>query len=140
MGHRRRPGDPQGGGRQRGDARRCAFPLRQARLPHPGLHRPRADVTELLPPAALDRAAALLREGKLVAFPTETVYGLGGNAANESAVAAIFAAKERPQFNPLIVHVPDLAAAEKLAALDTRARALAQKFWPGPLTLVLQRA
>jgi L-threonylcarbamoyladenylate synthase len=97
-------------------------------------------VTELLPPAALGRAAALLREGKLVAFPTETVYGLGGNATSESAVAAIFAAKERPQFNPLIVHVADLAAAGKLAAFDGRARSLAQKFWPGPLTLVLKRA
>jgi len=97
-------------------------------------------VTELLPPAALGRAAALLREGKLVAFPTETVYGLGGNATSESAVAAIFAAKERPQFNPLIVHVADLAAAGKLAAFDGRAHSLAQKFWPGPLTLVLKRA
>lgn len=97
-------------------------------------------MTELLPPAALGRAAALLREGKLVAFPTETVYGLGGNATSESAVAAIFAAKERPQFNPLIVHVADLAAAGKLAAFDGRARSLAQKFWPGPLTLVLKRA
>lgn len=97
-------------------------------------------MTELLPPAALDRAAALLREGKLVAFPTETVYGLGGDATSEGAVAAIFTAKERPQFNPLIVHVPDLAAAGKLAAFDSRARALAQKFWPGPLTLVLNRA
>ena len=97
-------------------------------------------MTELLPPAALSRAAALLRAGELVAFPTETVYGLGGDAASESAVAAIFAAKERPRFNPLIVHVPDLAAAQTLAAFDNRALALAQKFWPGPLTLVLQRA
>ncbi len=66
-------------------------------------------------PSALDRAASLLRQGELVAFPTETVYGLGGDATSEAAVAAIFAAKERPQFNPLIVHVPDLGMAEKLA-------------------------
>jgi L-threonylcarbamoyladenylate synthase len=97
-------------------------------------------VTEYLPSSALDRAAALLRQGELVAFPTETVYGLGGDATSEAAVAAIFAAKERPQFNPLIVHVPDLAAAEKLASFDGRARSLARKFWPGPLTLVLKRA
>ena len=97
-------------------------------------------MTEYLPPSALDRAAALLRQGELVAFPTETVYGLGGDATSEAAVASIFATKERPQFNPLIVHVPDLAAAEKLASFDGRARSLARKFWPGPLTLVLKRA
>ncbi len=97
-------------------------------------------MTDLLPPAALGRAAELLRQGRLVAFPTETVYGLGGDATSENAVAAIFAAKERPQFNPLIVHVPDLAAAENLAVFDARARNLARKFWPGPLTLVLKRA
>ncbi len=96
-------------------------------------------MTEYLPPSALDRAVSLLRQGLLVAFPTETVYGLGGDATSEVAVAAIFAAKERPQFNPLIVHVPDLAAAEKLAAFDGQARSLARKFWPGPLTLVLKR-
>ncbi len=97
-------------------------------------------MTELLAPSALDRAASLLRQGELVAFPTETVYGLGGDATSEAAVAAIFAAKERPQFNPLIVHVPDLGMAEKLAIFDDRARSLARKFWPGPLTLVLKRA
>lgn len=97
-------------------------------------------MTELLAPFALDRAVSLLRQGELVAFPTETVYGLGGDATSEAAVAAIFAAKERPQFNPLIVHVPDLAAAETLAAFDGRARRIARKFWPGPLTLVLKRA
>jgi len=97
-------------------------------------------VTELLAPFALDRAVSLLRQGELVAFPTETVYGLGGDATSEAAVAAIFAAKERPQFNPLIVHVPDLAAAETLAAFDGKARRIARKFWPGPLTLVLKRA
>lgn len=97
-------------------------------------------MTELLAPFALDRAVSLLRQGELVAFPTETVYGLGGDATSEAAVAAIFAAKERPQFNPLIVHVPDLAAAETLAAFDGKARRIARKFWPGPLTLVLKRA
>jgi len=96
-------------------------------------------VTELLAPADLARAADLLRRGELVAFPTETVYGLGGDATSDRAVAAIFAAKDRPQFNPLIVHVTDLAAAEKLAAFDERARGLARKFWPGPLSLVLPR-
>ena len=96
-------------------------------------------MTELLAPADLARAADLLRRGELVAFPTETVYGLGGDATSDRAVAAIFAAKDRPQFNPLIVHVTDLAAAEKLAAFDERARGLARKFWPGPLSLVLPR-
>ncbi len=84
-------------------------------------------------------AADLLRAGELVAFPTETVYGLGGDARNARAVAAIFAAKGRPRFNPLIVHVPDLAAAEALAVLEGAARSLAERFWPGPLTLVLPR-
>lgn len=88
---------------------------------------------------ALAQAAALLRAGELVAFPTETVYGLGGDATNDDAVAAIFAAKGRPQFNPLIAHVADAAAAENLAVFDDRARALARAFWPGPLTLVLPR-
>lgn len=94
--------------------------------------------TEVLAPDAggIARAAALLTEGRLVAFPTETVYGLGGDARNGTAVAGIFAAKGRPQFNPLIVHVADLAAAERIAVFDDQARALAQAFWPGPLTLV----
>jgi L-threonylcarbamoyladenylate synthase len=90
-------------------------------------------------PQAIARAAALLRAGRLVAFPTETVYGLGGDATNERAVAEIFAAKGRPRFNPLIVHVPGLAEAEALAVFDDRARRLAAQFWPGPLTLVLPR-
>jgi len=85
------------------------------------------------------QAARLLREGRLVAFPTETVYGLGGDATSETAVARIFAAKGRPRFNPLIVHVPGLAEAEPFAEFDTRAREAAQRFWPGPLTLVLRR-
>lgn len=87
--------------------------------------------------AGLARAAGLLRGGALVAFPTETVYGLGGDARNDRAVAAIFAAKGRPSFNPLIVHVPDLAAARQVAVFDARAEAVAAAFWPGPLTLVL---
>jgi L-threonylcarbamoyladenylate synthase len=90
-------------------------------------------------PAAIARAAALLREGRLVAFPTETVYGLGGDALNDRAVAAVFEAKGRPRFNPLIVHVPGLGEAEALAQFDARARRLAAAFWPGPLTLVLPR-
>jgi len=90
-------------------------------------------------PRAIAHAAALLRAGRLVAFPTETVYGLGGDATNERAVALIFAAKDRPRFNPLIVHVPGLAEAEALAVFDARARAVAARFWPGPLSLVLRR-
>ena len=95
--------------------------------------------TLTLPPTpdGLARAADLLRAGGLVAFPTETVYGLGGDARNDRAVAAIFAAKGRPSFNPLIVHVPDLAAARAVAVFDDRAEAVAAQFWPGPLTLVL---
>jgi L-threonylcarbamoyladenylate synthase len=88
---------------------------------------------------AIERAARLLREGELVAFPTETVYGLGGDATSETAVARIFAAKGRPRFNPLIVHVPGLAEAEALALFDARARRAADHFWPGPLSLVLPR-
>jgi L-threonylcarbamoyladenylate synthase len=90
-------------------------------------------------PEAVARAAAILHEGGLVAFPTETVYGLGGDATNDRAVAAIFAAKDRPRFNPLISHVADLAAAQRLGRFDRRAEALAARFWPGPLTLVVPR-
>jgi len=89
--------------------------------------------------AAIERAARLIRAGKLVAFPTETVYGLGADATDEKAVARIFAAKGRPRFNPLIVHVPGLAEAEVLALFDERARGAARHFWPGPLSLVLPR-
>ncbi|HYD15616.1 MAG TPA: L-threonylcarbamoyladenylate synthase [Hyphomicrobium sp.] len=88
---------------------------------------------------AIDEAGRLLREGALVAFPTETVYGLGADATNGRAVAGIFDAKGRPRFNPLIVHVPDLAHAEEIAVLSPAARKLAEAFWPGPLTLVLER-
>lgn len=84
-------------------------------------------------------AAALLRSGALVAFPTETVYGLGGDARNAAAVAAIFAAKGRPHFNPLICHFAEADAAFREVRADERARALAARFWPGPLTLVLPR-
>ena len=93
----------------------------------------------LATPRAITRAAKVLRAGRLVAFPTETVYGLGADATNERAVAEIFAAKGRPRFNPLIVHVCGLAEAEALAVFDERARKLAALFWPGPLTLVLPR-
>lgn len=98
-------------------------------------------MTELLKADAdaCRRAGEALRQGRLVAFPTETVYGLGGDARNSRAVAAIFEAKRRPTFNPLIVHVARLEQAQALAAFDARALALAAAFWPGPLTLVLPR-
>ena len=88
---------------------------------------------------AIARAAELLRAGGVVAFPTETVYGLGADATNDRAVARIFAVKGRPRFNPLIVHVADSAAAAAHAELDARARALMSRFWPGGLTLVLRK-
>ena len=90
--------------------------------------------------SAIDRAAALLREGGLVAFPTETVYGLGGDACNAEAVAAIFAAKGRPRFNPLISHVSATGDAFGLGIETPVAAALAKAFWPGPMTLILERA
>ncbi|MGZ6021502.1 MAG: L-threonylcarbamoyladenylate synthase [Rhizomicrobium sp.] len=89
--------------------------------------------------AGIRDAAKLLRDGGLVAFPTETVYGLGADATNGRAVAAIFAAKRRPQFNPLIVHVRDQAQAETYAKFNPIAEKLASAFWPGALTLVLPR-
>ena len=85
-----------------------------------------------------DDAVALLRSGELVAVPTETVYGLAADATNDEAVAAIFEAKERPRFNPLICHLDCLVSAERYAVLDDRARLLAETFWPGPLTLVVE--
>jgi L-threonylcarbamoyladenylate synthase len=96
-------------------------------------------MTSLLAPQDVERAAALLRAGELVAFPTETVYGLGADARNGHAVAAVFEAKGRPHFNPLICHFPDADAAFEESLPDDRARALAAAFWPGPLTLVLPR-
>jgi L-threonylcarbamoyladenylate synthase len=87
--------------------------------------------------AGIAEAARLLSAGELVAFPTETVYGLGGDARSDRAVARIFEAKGRPSFNPLIVHLPDVAAVEAIAEVGPKARDLAVVFWPGPLTLVL---
>lgn len=95
--------------------------------------------TKILSPdrAGLARAAALLRGGDLVAFPTETVYGLGADARSGAAVARIFAAKARPAFNPLIVHLSDTNAAQRYVEWNEDAARLAAMFWPGPLTLVL---
>ena len=83
-----------------------------------------------------EQAAAALRRGELILLPTETVYGLGADAGDAEAVAAIFEAKGRPRFNPLISHVADAMAAEAIGVFDPQARALAEAFWPGPLTLV----
>jgi L-threonylcarbamoyladenylate synthase len=88
---------------------------------------------------SIERAAALLRAGELVAFPTETVYGLGADATSDDAVARIFGAKNRPTFNPLIVHVADADAAAWIVTFTDSARRLAEAFWPGPLSLVLTR-
>ncbi|THD83528.1 threonylcarbamoyl-AMP synthase [Aliigemmobacter aestuarii] len=95
--------------------------------------------TEVLKPdtGGIARAASILRSGGLVAMPTETVYGLAGDARDDRAVARIFEAKGRPRFNPLIVHLPDLDAVRGLADVGPEAEALAGAFWPGPLTLVL---
>ena len=87
----------------------------------------------------LEKAAAALRSGELVAMPTETVYGLAADATNDRAVARIFEAKGRPQFNPLIVHVADAGMARRYVTFDPLAEKLAAAFWPGPLTLVLPR-
>lgn len=91
-------------------------------------------------PEALEKAAAALRSGALVAFPTETVYGLGADATDETAVARIYEAKRRPSFNPLISHVGDVEAAFALGVFGAGARALAERYWPGPLTIVVERA
>ncbi len=95
--------------------------------------------TRILPPdaAGIAEAARLIRAGEPVAVPTETVYGLAADATSGEAVARIYAAKGRPSFNPLIVHVLGIEGAAAIAHLDARARALAERFWPGPLTLVL---
>jgi L-threonylcarbamoyladenylate synthase len=90
-------------------------------------------------PAEIARAGELIRGGRLVAFPTETVYGLGCDATNDRAVASVFAAKGRPEFNPLIVHVLGREEAEAIVSLDRRAAGLIDRFWPGPLSLVLKR-
>jgi L-threonylcarbamoyladenylate synthase len=90
-------------------------------------------------PDAIEEAARAIARAEIVAFPTETVYGLGASALDGNAVARIFAAKERPRFNPLIVHVPGLAQADDYAVVDETARTLAEMFWPGPLSLVLNK-
>jgi L-threonylcarbamoyladenylate synthase len=97
--------------------------------------------TDTVPATAetLLTAGRLIREGGLVAFPTETVYGLGADATDADAVARLFAAKARPRFNPLIIHVLDLGHAARLVEVDERARILAARFWPGALSLVLPR-
>lgn len=93
---------------------------------------------EILPASeAMERALALLRAGEVVAIPTETVYGLAGDATNGLAVAKIFEAKGRPRFNPLIAHVASLEMAQRVGRFDPLSRKLAETFWPGPLTLVL---
>jgi L-threonylcarbamoyladenylate synthase len=98
--------------------------------------------TERLSPdaAGLARASDVLVRGGVVAFPTETVYGLGADATKAAAVAGIYAAKTRPRFNPLIAHVADLAEARREGVFEADARALAERFWPGPLTLVVPAA
>jgi L-threonylcarbamoyladenylate synthase len=97
--------------------------------------------TQILPAgeAAVRSAARCLSAGGLVAFPTETVYGLGADATNPAAIARLYQAKGRPAFNPLIAHVGDIGAARAIARFDERAMALAEAFWPGPLTLVLPK-
>jgi L-threonylcarbamoyladenylate synthase len=98
-------------------------------------------LTRVIKPDAngIEAAARCLAAGGLVAFPTETVYGLGGDATNGQAVAKLYAAKGRPSFNPLIAHVTDIGAARRLARFDAAAERLAAAFWPGPLTLVLPK-
>ncbi len=99
-----------------------------------------AQILDGFDPRAIRIAAEKLRAGDLVAFPTETVYGLGANALNEQAVAQIFAVKDRPHFDPLIVHLADQADVSQYAInIDQRARLLMERFWPGPLTLVLRK-
>lgn len=90
-------------------------------------------------PQNIQKAAEVIQNGGLVAFPTETVYGLGANVYNAQAVASIFAAKQRPHFDPLISHIADTEFLKEYAATDARVFALAERFWPGPLTFVLKR-
>ncbi|MBR9862338.1 MAG: threonylcarbamoyl-AMP synthase [Rhodobacteraceae bacterium] len=93
--------------------------------------------TERFESHQVEQAAGVLRRGGLLAFATETVYGLGADACNGTAVAGVYAAKGRPSFNPLIIHLPDLAAAERFGVFSPLARKLAEAFWPGPLSLVV---
>ncbi|MEZ5900181.1 MAG: L-threonylcarbamoyladenylate synthase [Hyphomicrobiaceae bacterium] len=112
-------------------------------MPDRGQSKPtteRPAVPAAISEASLLQAGELLRAGQLVAFPTETVYGLAADATNANAVARIFEAKGRPRFNPLIIHVSSLDAAAQLGIFSQRARELAKAFWPGPLTLVVERA
>src|SRR6185295_14711462 len=99
----------------------------------PGTRVSKADIE------AIEAAARCLAAGGLVAFPTETVYGLGADAGNGEAVARLYAAKGRPSFNPLIAHVPDIDTARRVANFTSAAERLAAAFWPGPLTLVLAK-
>src|ERR1700753_3469147 len=104
-------------------------------------HKRHLSVTNIVPatPDTIAQAGTLIAAGKLVAFPTETVFGLGADATHRKAAAAILAHKGRPAITPLITHVHDRARAEEQAVLDERAEELATRFWPGPLTLVLPR-
>jgi L-threonylcarbamoyladenylate synthase len=99
----------------------------------------RSHTTERLTPKDIARAAEILRSGGTVAFPTETVYGLGANALDPNAVASIFAAKERPGWDPIIVHISDRAMLDQVATVSPQAERLIAAFWPGPLTLLLPR-
>jgi len=98
-----------------------------------------APITKTATPDTIAEAARIIQAGGLVAFPTETVYGLGANATNGEAVSKIFAAKDRPEFNPLIIHVGTAADAEIFVQFNDRARKVAEAFWPGPLSLILPR-
>ena len=99
-----------------------------------------AQILDAAVPSAIHRAAACIQAGGVVAFPTETVYGLGADALNERAVAQVFAIKQRPAFDPLIVHIAQVGAVSRYASgIDDRARILMQRCWPGPLTLVLPK-
>ncbi len=145
MGHRRRPRSRPLRRRNGERSGRPRTAVRQARVRESPLRRerPAGDVSAApivaASPEAVREAARIIQAGGLVAFPTETVYGLGGDAANDRAIAAIFAAKDRPRFNPLICHVLDGEGAAALVRLNGAARALIARFWPGALTLVLPR-
>src|SRR5689334_1258763 len=126
-------------GRPYNPCRRKAASLGSAMTAQPATQVATVEAGAITPAAAIARAAQTLAAGGLAAFPTETVYGLGADATNGAAVARLYAAKERPSFNPLIAHVPDAAAAHTLADFDPAAERLAAAFWPGPLTLVLPK-
>lgn len=117
-----------------------ASPQAEPALPHRGRPPVKTLLLSSADEAALDRAVECLQRGGLVGLPTETVYGLAGDATNGEAVARIFEAKGRPRFNPLICHVPDIGMAARLAEFGSVERKLAERFWPGPLTIVAPRA